>query len=340
MPVISIVMPVHNAGLYLTPAIESILKQTYKDYEFIIINDASNDNSLDIAKSYDDPRIVLVENKKNMGVAWTLNRGISLARGRYIARMDADDISVPKRLEWQFRFMEAHPEVGVSGGWVKHFGIGLPTIARVPLDPQEVFGYMHFENPIWHMSVIMRKEVLVKFDLKYDSSFSRSEDYDLWTRAIQYFPMANIAEVLVYVREHCGSATRANWGEVTDQTEIIQRRLLERAGLSPSSEEIVFHHRVGRGYRMGSRQEIDKAEAWLQRLCKANTESKQIADISFRRSVAIVWFRVCANSGPLGPWIFRKWRTSPLANGFPQPFAAAARFAASIGWHQCRRVVS
>ncbi|MBU1567476.1 MAG: glycosyltransferase [Proteobacteria bacterium] len=340
MQKISILMPVYNACQYLSEAIESILNQTYRNFEFIIIDDASKDNSLDILKSYEDPRIVLVENKMNMGVAWTLNRGVSLARGCYIARMDADDISVPKRLERQIRFMESHPEIGIAGGWVKHFGNGLSSIARVPIDPQEVHAYMHFENPLWHMSVIMRKDLLEKFHLQYDSSFSRSEDYDLWTRAIQHFPMANIGEVLVWVREHGGSATRANWGEVTDQTEIIQCRLLERAGLTPSSGEIVFHHRVGRGYRISNRQEIDKAEAWLQRLCNANRESKQIADISFRRAVAVVWLRVCANSGPLGPWIYEKWRNSPLAIGFPQPFAAVARFLASIGWHQCRRLVS
>lgn len=340
MPEISVVMPVYNASQYLPAAIESILNQAVKDFEFIIIDDASQDKSAEIINSYEDTRIVFVQNQMNIGVAKTLNRGIDISKGRYIVRMDADDISVPGRLERQLHFMEAHPEIGISGGCVRLFGIGLSTIARVPLDYQEVAAYMNFENPMWHMTVIMRKEFLEKYQLRYDPSFSRSEDYDLWRRAIQHFPMANIAEVLVRVREHGGSATRANWGEVTAQTEIIQGGLLERSGFSPTAEEITFHHRVGRGYRMSSRQEIDKAEAWLERLCNANTASKQIADVSFRRAVAMVWFRVCANSGPLGLWVFSKWRSSSLACGFPQPFVGIARFVASIIWHQYRHLVT
>ncbi len=340
MPEMSVVMPVYNASQYLSEAIESILNQDVKDIEFLIIDDASEDQSAEIVKSYNESRIVFIQNQMNMGVARTLNRGIDIAKGRYIVRMDADDISIPGRLERQLRFMEAHPEIGISGGSVRLFGIGLSTIARVPLDSQEVSAYMHFENPMWHMTVIMRRDLLDKFHLRYDPSFSRSEDYDLWRRAIQYFSIANIPEVLVRVREHGASATRSNWDAVTAQTEIIQRRLLECSGLSLTAEEIAFHHRVGRGYRMNSRQEIDKAEEWLQRLCNANTQSKQIADSSFRRAVATVWFRVCANSGPLGPWIFRKWNNSSLACGFPQPFVGISRFVASIIWHKCRGVVA
>lgn len=340
MPEISVVMPAYNASRYIHEAIESILNQSFEDFEFIIIDDASEDNTSEIIKSYKDSRIVFLQNQKNLGVARTLNRGIDGAKGRYIVRMDADDISVPRRMERQLGFMEVHPEIGISGGWVQLFGIGPPSKARVPTDPQEIYAYMLFETPMWHVTAIMRRELLEKYQLRYDPTFSRSEDYDLWRRAIQHFHIANIAEVLVRVREHGGSATRANWDEVTAQSETIQGRLLECSGFSPSSEDITFHHRVGRGYRMSSRQEIDKADAWLRKLCNANMESKIIADISFRRAVATVWFRVCANSGTLGPWIFSKWRSSSLSRGFPQPIASIARFVASIIWHQCRRIVA
>jgi glycosyltransferase involved in cell wall biosynthesis len=338
MPEVSVIMPVYNAGQYLSEAMESILKQRFKDFEFIIIDDASQDNSPELIKKYEDSRIVFVENQENIGVARTLNRGLELARGRYIARMDADDISMPERLDRQVRFMDEHPEIGISGGWVQLFGIGPSTIARKPTDPREVSTYMLFENPLWHMTVIMRRELLLHHKLYYDPIFSRSEDFDLWAKAIQHFPMANLGEVLVRVREHRGSATRANWDEVTRQTESILGRLLENSGFSVTSEEISFHHRVGRGYRMNSKQEIERAEAWLQKLCDMNSVKKRFADDSLRTTVATVWFRVCANSGPLGPWIYQKWVTSPLQAGLKQPLMSVARFVASIIWHRFRRI--
>jgi len=332
-------MPVYNAGQFLSESIKSILNQSFTDFEFIIIDDASSDNSVFLIKNYSDNRIVFIQNQHNIGVAQSLNKGIGVAKGRYIVRMDADDISIAGRLERQVDFMDNNPEVGISGGWVKLFGLGLSSIARVPLAPQEVSAYMLFETPLWHVTVIMRRELLIKFNLYYNPAFSRSEDYDLWTRAIQYFSVANLGEVLVRVREHGGSATRANWDEMTTQTETIQRRLLERLGNSVTDDEIVFHHRVGRGYRMSCRQEIEKAEAWLQRLCDVNAVSKEINDRSFRQAVAVVWFRVCANSGPLGPWIFKKWYDSSLASAGSQPLIGIARFIASIIWHRCRRTV-
>jgi len=339
MPIVSVVMPVYNGSQFLPESIESILNQSFSDFEFIIIDDASIDNSAEIISNYKDDRIVSVKNSRNMGVARTLNKGISLANGKYIVRMDADDISVLKRLELQVRFMEANSHIGISGGWVKLFGFGCPTIARVPQGFDEVAAYMMFENPLWHMTVIMRKELIETHNLQYDPIFTRSEDYELWTKAIQHFPIANLGRVLVKVREHGNSATRANWDEVTVQTEKILARLLSRSGIPVTIEDIGFHHRIGRGYRVKTRKEIEGSEAWLKKLCDANMVLGRIKDNAYRRSVAMVWFRLCANSGPLGPWVFRKWCTSPLATGYPQPVDGIIRFVASIFWHKCRRML-
>lgn len=340
MPEISVIMPVYNAGKFLAAAIESVLKQNYTDFEFIILDDASTDNSLEIISKVCDPRIVLIANEENLGVARSLNKGIELARGRYIARMDADDISMPNRLARQVRFMQDHPEIGISGGWVQMFGNGPPSIARVPSDPEEIAAYMLFETPMWHVTVIMRRDLIIRHKLRYNPKFSRSEDYDLWTRAIVHFPLANLNEILVRVREHGGSATRANWDEMTKQTEIILGRLLEQSGFSVSVEDIAFHHRVGRGYRMNSKKEIEKAEKWLQNLIELNLQKQTFTDVYLRRAVAKVWFRVCSNSGPLGFWIFRKWIGSPLRHLTLPPTVNFVRFLASIIWHRCRQALA
>lgn len=337
-PVVTVLMPMFNARLYLRAAVESILVQTFRDFEFLVIDDASTDGGGDELAGFGDSRIWLLRNHENLGVAASLNRGLSLARGKYIARMDADDISMPRRLEHQVAFMDAHPEVGISGGWIQLFGgRELPHTARVPTDHQEIAAYMVFENPMCHMTVMMRRNFLDHFDLRYDPVFSRSEDYELWTRAITCFPMANLGEVFVRVRRHGGSVTRENWGQVTDQTETILARMVKEIGVVATAEEIHWHHRVGRGYRMTSRHEVDRAEQWLLRLTDVNKEGCVHDLKAFHRVAARIWFRACANSTPLGLWVVKKWRSSPLSSGYKPLAGEWVMLVLSLCWHGLRR---
>ncbi len=335
---ITVLMPLYNGGLYVRQAVESILQQSYRDFELLIIDDGSSDAGPEIVGSVDDARIVLLRNPQNMGVAATLNRGLEVARGHYIARMDADDISLPDRLEQQVLFMEAHPQVAISGGWVRLFGGNeLPYTCRVPGDCRGVAAYMLFENPIWHMTVIMRRDAMHQASLRYNPAFSRSEDYDLWIRAVKCFSLANIERTLVRVRRHQGSATRANWDEVTMQTEALQGSLLQEMGLTVSPQEVSLHHRVGRGYRLETYEQVGQAEAWLLGLISANRLSLAYNDRSFRKVVGTVWYRVCSNSAPLGSWMWHACHSSPLMMDATIPMFERCRFMASIIWHMARR---
>lgn len=166
MPLISVVMPVYNAELYLDEAIQSITNQTYKKFEFIIINDGSTDKSLEIIKKYKDEysRIVLIS-RENKGLVFSLNEGISKAKGKYIARMDADDISLSTRLEEQVAFMEENQEIGVCGSWVEVFGDNRKnTIWKMPKSNEELKTRLLFSVPVAHPSVMMRKEILDKYN--------------------------------------------------------------------------------------------------------------------------------------------------------------------------------
>lgn len=337
-PTVTVLMPLYNGAHYIREAVESILRQTWKDFELLIIDDGSTDVGPDIVSAMPDERIVLLRNSRNIGVAATLNRGLDIARGHYIARMDADDISLPDRLESQVRFMDEHPDVGISGGWVRLFGGGeLPYTCRVPSSSQDVAAYMLFENSLWHVTAIMRRDVLRRASLSYNPVFSRSEDYDLWTRAGQHFALANIDQILVKVRRHKQSVTRSNWDEMTKQTEIIQERLLQEVGLKLTSPEVAFHHRVGRGYRLEKPEHVSHAEKWLLGLLSANQKSLVYDDTSLKQVIGKVWFRVCANSGTLGPWMWREWKRSPLAAPAKISMSDQLRFMASIVWHMARK---
>lgn len=200
-PVISVILPVYNCEKYLAVAIESILSQTYTNFELIIINDGSTDDSQKILDSYKtrDSRIRVIS-RANKGLANTLNQSIDLARGKWIARMDQDDISFPNRLERQVKILE-ETNADVCGSWVKFFGKGRSKVWKGLQSDQEIKKDMLFKSPFVHPSVMFKSDVIREF--RYDSNFENAEDYDLWVRlAISGKVMINVPEVLLMYRKH------------------------------------------------------------------------------------------------------------------------------------------
>ncbi len=340
MPRVTVLMPVYNAVKFLRDAVDSILKQSFSDFEFLIIDDGSTDGSQSIIHSYDDSRIRLVQNEENLGVAATLNRGLDLAHGEYIARMDADDISMPHRLEKQIHFMEKNPEVGVSGTWIRLFGDQPRVVDRCPVGASVVKAYLLFDNPMFHPSVILRRALIEKHGLRYDPLFKRTEDFELWSRASEFFAMDNLPEVLLCFRVHGSSVTSTTQDVMTQQTEKILVRSLERVGIEPTSEELKFHHVVGRGRRLTSRQEMDRAESWLLKLQIKNREVSLYDEKALSKAIGMIWFRLCSNSTPMGTWIWKKCRKSSLADEYAPPFSEVMRFWVSMIWHTIRKMVN
>jgi glycosyltransferase involved in cell wall biosynthesis len=201
VPRISVVMSVFNGERFLCEAIESILDQSLIDLEFIIIDDGSTDNSASILASYrrKDAR-VHVYHQENRGLSDSLNRGCGLARGKYVARMDADDIAFRNRLALQIEFMEAHPEVAVVGGAVEFVDATgkVLTIARYPCENREIQSALLDASVLWHPTVLLRKEVFAVV-----GGYRKiAEDYDLWLRIAEHFQLANLDAVVLKYRLH------------------------------------------------------------------------------------------------------------------------------------------
>jgi len=179
-PKISVIMSVYNGEKYLAKAIESILNQTFRDFEFIIINDGSTDNSLNIIKKYAklDKRVVLMNNKKNIGLTISLNKCLKIAKGEYIARMDADDISLPERFQIQYDFLEKNKNIFLVGtGAIKIDENGEKTTYFNPItSPKEVKKILQRKDCIYHPSIIFRNED----NLSYREKFTYSQDYDFY----------------------------------------------------------------------------------------------------------------------------------------------------------------
>ncbi len=208
MPPITVLLPVHNGERYLEQAIASVLAQSFEDFELLIVNDGSTDRTQEIIDAFRDSRIRRITRSSNLRLIATLNEGLGLARGRYVARMDADDLCAPRRLELQYRYLEAHPEIGVLGSAVRVIDEhGRPgPVYRFPRGHDLIDWAMPLVCPMAHPSVMMRRDAVLAAG-GYAAWALHAEDYDLWERMSRLTRFANLPEPLLDLRKHGGSVT-------------------------------------------------------------------------------------------------------------------------------------
>lgn len=214
------ILPVYNAERFVKEAVTSILQQSFGDFELIIINDGSNDQSENIIKSITDPRIIFINNKINRGLIYTLNKGIQLAKGDYIARMDADDISDLTRFSKQVRFLDEHPSCAVIGSAFQPVDENNnPTMASVqrPIWPSTTEWFMIIGCPLAHPSVMYRASLAKKIG-GYDPNYIHAEDYELWTRLIKLGDICSLPETLI--RYRTGHRDRVSEKYYTEQIKL------------------------------------------------------------------------------------------------------------------------
>ena len=201
-PQISIVLPVYNGASKLSDALDSISLQTFRNWELLVVNEyGSDDGSVDIIREHaaKDKRIKLIQNTQRLGLADSLNLGIRESAGEYIARMDADDLSMPERFRKQIEFLDANPRVGICGTWQRHFAETGEWVHRPPGKPEQSAANLLFYCDLCHSTIMMRKSVLLENDLYYNGKFA-AEDYELWTRALLVTKIANVPEELGHYR--------------------------------------------------------------------------------------------------------------------------------------------
>lgn len=221
-PLISVILPVYNAGEYIEESVKSVLAQTYGNFELIIINDGSKDNSEEIIRKIEDKRIRYYY-QPNCGMAKTLNRGIDLANGALIARQDADDISLPERFEKQVDFLVKNSDTGLVGTWAEIIPAknDVRRFHKHPAEDTQLKIDLFFNNPFVHSSVMMRRDILKRVGYYNVAKDSLIQDYDLWARFSRVTKIANLPEVLVCYREVSSgiSQTTVNYShKVIDQS--------------------------------------------------------------------------------------------------------------------------
>lgn len=295
-PMISVVMSVYNGAPFLSEAIESILNQTIEDFEFLIIDDASTDDSLNLIQSFKDPRIRVIQNSENLGLTRSLNKGLKAAQGKYIARMDADDISFSVRFEKQLDVFKNDSDVILCGTGCQIFG-NEERIERVPSDSKEIKCRLLFGNVFVHSSVMLQKASFSEKQFFYDENFNFVEDYDLWTRISFEGKMVNISEPLIYYRNHDAQKTAEynNLRRDKVKKEIVQilSHQLKRIKLNFSESDLEVHLNLcSLPFELSpSCFNLQQIEEWMERIQSANQKNPLFSESLLMQVMSERWLR-------------------------------------------------
>ena len=268
-----ILLPAYNAALYLRDSLDSIMRQAFKDFDVLLIDDGSMDDTSKIAIEYSniDRRIKYYKNEKNIGLIKTLNKGLSLAKGEYIVRMDADDIMFDDRLYKQVKYMDSNPECFVCGGQMEYIG-GLTGMAPILPQKYEDLLYLSLINcPLYHPTTIIRNSAIKQFGLKYNDSYKHAEDYKFWSDIIFSHPnsIANIKDVVLFYRISNNQITAKYSDEQDLISKIVRRENVQHVLVSYGIKlpEVVNCEIIEKVSSLIRKEHIDAAEILTLVLC-------------------------------------------------------------------------
>ena len=267
-PSISVVMPVYNYGQFIKESIDSVLAQTFSDFELIVLNDGSSDNSSEIAHSYLDKRVKVIDfPEKSVCYSTVRNAGMSVATGKHICVMDADDVCLPDRLENQYRFLEENPEFGLIGGAYYILNTGRISFRETDYETIKVhllkYCYLH------HPTCMIRSSLVRKHHLFYSESYKYSADFDWEVRASSLFPVSNINTPVLLYRVHARQVSSSKRREQFSFVHQIRVKQLSFFGIEPSELEkalhIAFIHET-----VDPRFDENAIDQWIVKLLEAN----------------------------------------------------------------------
>lgn len=269
-PSITVLTTVFNAGRFFDASIRSILNQTFKDFEFLIVDDASSDGSAELAEDWakKDSRVRVIRNEANKGQTPCLNQGLRLARGKWIARQDADDLSHPIRLTRQYEHVLIHPEIALLGsnGRIIDEGDRLVGLLDAPVTKESIRWTAPFLNPFMHTAVLFRTDLVRDEFGGYDESFRIAQDYDLWAKILVKYPVCNLPDRLVAYRHLATSLSKAGRGTAfAEASRVSQRLASELFQRNFTGEEIEAIASFRQGLSVGERNRFWKLYESLKR---------------------------------------------------------------------------
>ncbi|MBL7921770.1 MAG: glycosyltransferase family 2 protein [Bacteroidia bacterium] len=288
-------MPVYNGAKYLHEAIKSILDQSFMDFEFLIINDGSTDDSEKIILSFKDPRIVFIKNESNMGLINSLNKGLKIAKGNYIARMDADDVALPQRLELQVKEFESDPKAIAVGS--DYF---LLTEKRTSLkknkNNSDYQKAVLFFSPCFCHPTVMMKNIFAEKNLLYKKDYVHAEDYKLWTDLAFFGEFRNVAVPLLKYRSHATQISNQNHATQLAISEKIRKEYCDQLKFKLTDEQFAILNLIGNNVFVTSIKTLNEIEVFLLNLKEQNKKNKAFNENSFNLFLHKFWFDSCGYS--------------------------------------------
>lgn len=311
-PRLTVFMPVYNGETYVGEAIESILRQTYTDFRFIIINDGSTDRTEGVINAYRDPRITLVTHDTNLGIPRTRNHGLDLAEGHYLALMDSDDIANRRRLESQVAFLDNNQGVGICGTWYNKLLGSEKSETRFPVRHEEIVFQMLFANAFGQNTVMLRRSFIEKHCLRYDINFPYSEDYEFWVRCSKYMRLANLPETHVIYRYHPGNSSNRFSEEMAHHADRVRVMHFNNLELYPTKSELQLHLDLLNFRFNGELERLADTRDWLAKLLALGKRHYGVAEAEVHPHLARYWYGACARSAHLGWRTWQLFRSSPI----------------------------
>lgn len=305
-PLVSVIMSCYNNQDTVLEAIYSILNQTVTSFEFIIIDDCSTDKTLEIIKSIKDDRIVLIRNNSNRGLGYNLNYGIRVSKGKYIARMDADDISHPQRFDYQIKYLEAHKDVVCLGTSAKKIGrLSLRTrLFSLYMNQctswEEIKVQLLLGTPMLHPSVMFRADSLIELDINYNINFKKAQDYELFSRLAYLAKITNLSNYLFYYRYSEKQASVINREEQINNSKIIYNRLLSKILKRDITTNELNNHVLFATKSKMSLDDLNSVSSWLTKFYQELSHLDTEIDLNILQTVfSLRWAVICRNSIPI-----------------------------------------
>jgi glycosyltransferase involved in cell wall biosynthesis len=316
-PKVTALIPVYDREQYVDEAVDSILAQTFTDFELLVIDDGSTDRSRDIVRSYRDSRVRLVCNETNEGIPKTRNKGLRLARGEYLAFLDSDDWACSERFAKQVTFLDNHPDYAAVGAWIAWMdenGRSLRRIKRKPVSPDAIAAQRLFQSGIENSASMARTAVLRAYE--YQEEYDLSEDFDLWARIAAKHKLATLPEVLVRRRMHSGRITQEKALRMKDRRLAIYAAQLHELGMVFTDTDLERHFLLRSMRKQHFTLDLgylEWAETWLLQLRTANQRAQCYPEPAFSQLLGQFWLKVCwyALAGLGWPAWWHFWK-SPL----------------------------
>lgn len=329
-PLVTVAVPVHNGARFLAACIDSVLSQHFQDWELLLIDDGSQDESPRIARRYADPRI-RIETQAQMGQTATRNRATQLARGRYLAVLDQDDVCLPNRLAKQVAFLERHPEiaaVGASKVTVDDAGQTRGRDRKPLLSPEELAAQLLFKMCFVHPSMMFRREILEVHP--HDERFVTANDYDVLVRIARHERLWNLPDHLLGYRKHESNLSVTARERALDEEHWIASEQLQVLGVDASPADLERHLALSRKGAPVDEDFLDWSRDWFERLCEANRKSHTYDSRALQRIADRRWLNIClrgARRTPAGAVarFARSRRAGPALLGRVQTSTYAAR---------------